>query len=198
MAPHVRFAAWPKSAHGPSPPRAPFRCSGSPITPARDNCNSMPKKQPPARRRTRATSSRNTWRLVGIRRVCRRRQVHLRISVFAVGVKRGAGRPRSQNRRDPRALRSALMADAAGRPLDWRRASFPCSLGGLGIGCGGCRGGCCWQGCERGNHLDAPAYPARSRRGRAGPPCPGATDPVCNKAEKPFAARSGFVPCLQR
>ena len=30
------------------------------------------------------------------------------------------------------------------------------------------------------------------------PPRPGAADPICNKAEKPFAARSGFVPCLQR
>jgi hypothetical protein len=36
------------------------------------------------------------------------------------------------------------------------------------------------------------------RRSRAVPPRPGAADSVCNKAEKPFAARSGFVGCLQR
>jgi hypothetical protein len=36
------------------------------------------------------------------------------------------------------------------------------------------------------------------RRSRAVPPRPGAADPVCNKPEKPFAARSGFVGCLQR
>jgi hypothetical protein len=32
-------------------------------------------------------------------------------------------------------------------------------------------------------------------RSRAVPPRPGTADPVCNKAEKPFAARSGFVGC---
>jgi hypothetical protein len=40
-----------------------------------------------------------------------------------------------------------VPVDPRGRPVGWRCASFLCSLEGLGIGCGGCRGRCCWLAC---------------------------------------------------